>query len=141
MNPYEIIKTVNQRTDNAFEWKEGTLYPWLHRLEGEGLIQSRWVEADSGRQRKYYRITRRGLATLAERKEEWTSFSRAVTALLLAQQRLRALLSFSIADVFGGMGSWNDMAFDGEDETRYQEVTEKLYAALRSFFVSNVLNQ
>lgn len=82
---YEIIKTVNQRTGNAFEWKEGTLYPWLHRLEGDGLIQSRWVEADSGRQRKYYRITKRGLATLAERKEEWTSFSKAVNALLLAQ--------------------------------------------------------
>lgn len=82
---YEIIKTVNQRTANAFEWKEGTLYPWLHRLEGEGLIQSRWAEGDSGRQRKYYSITKRGQATLAARKEEWTSFSKAVNALLLAQ--------------------------------------------------------
>ena len=57
------------------------------------------------------------------------------------EQRLRALLSFSIADVFGGMGSWNDMVFDGEDQARYQEVTEKLYAVHRSFFVSDVLNQ
>jgi PadR family transcriptional regulator, regulatory protein PadR len=81
---YEIIKAVNQRTDNLFEWKEGTLYPWLHRLEGERLIQSRWVEVDSGRQRKYYQITKRGLAALVERKEEWAAFSQAVNALLLA---------------------------------------------------------
>ena len=79
---YEIIKVVNERTDNAFAWKEGTLYPWLHRLEGEGLIQSRWVEAETGRQRKYYRITRRGLAALNEKTTEWTAFSRAVNALL-----------------------------------------------------------
>jgi DNA-binding PadR family transcriptional regulator len=82
---YEIIKTVNQRTGNIFDWKEGTLYPWLHRLEGEGLIRSRWVEADSGRQRKYYRITKRGLAALSERKDEWAAFSKAVNALLLTQ--------------------------------------------------------
>ena len=83
---YEIIKTVNQRTGNVFDWKEGTLYPWLHRLEGDGLIQSRWREADSGRQRKYYRITKRGLAALTTRKDEWASFSKAVNALLLVAQ-------------------------------------------------------
>ena len=82
---YEIIKTVNQRTNNVFEWKEGTLYPWLHRLEGEGLIQSRWVEAESGRNRKYYRITKKGLGALESKKSEWASFSKAVNALLLAQ--------------------------------------------------------
>lgn len=82
---YEIIKTVNQRTNNVFEWKEGTLYPWLHRLEGDGLIQSRWVEADTGRNRKYYRITKKGLAELASLKTEWSHFSKAVNALLLTQ--------------------------------------------------------
>lgn len=82
---YEIIKTVNQRTDNVFEWKEGTLYPWLHRLEGEGLIQSRWAEGDSGRQRKYYKITKKGVGALMSRKSEWASFTKAVNALLLVQ--------------------------------------------------------
>ena len=82
---YELLKIVNERTQNVFEWKEGTLYPCLHRLEGNGLIQSRWGEADSGRQRKYYRITRRGLAALTERKTEWTAFAKAVNALLMAQ--------------------------------------------------------
>jgi len=82
---YELLKIVNERTKRIFEWKEGTLYPCLHRLEGDGLIQSRWDEADSGRQRKYYRITKRGQAALAERKQEWTAFAKAVNALLMAQ--------------------------------------------------------
>ena len=84
MYGYEIIKVVNQRTDEAFAWKEGTLYPWLHRLEQEGLIRSRWEESGNGRQRKYYQITRRGTAALRERTAEWTAFSRAVNAVLLA---------------------------------------------------------
>jgi PadR family transcriptional regulator PadR len=54
-------------------------------LEGDKLIQSRWVEADSGRQRKYYHITKRGLAALAERKDQWATFSKALNALLLVQ--------------------------------------------------------
>ena len=81
---YEIIRVVNERTDNAFAWKEGTLYPWLHRLEAEGLIQSRWVESEAGRQRKYYRITRRGAAALQAKTSEWTKFAEAVNAVLLA---------------------------------------------------------
>ena len=81
---YEIIRVVNERTDNAFAWKEGTLYPWLHRLEGEGLIQSRWAESEAGRPRKYYRITRRGATALREKTAEWTTFSGAVSAVLLA---------------------------------------------------------
>lgn len=84
MYGYEIIKVVNQRTDNVFAWKEGTLYPWLHRLESGGLISSEWVAADTGRQRKYYRITRKGQAMLTEKTAEWATFSKAVSALLLA---------------------------------------------------------
>ena len=83
MYGYEIIKVVNQRTDNAFAWKEGTLYPWLHRLEGDGLISSEWVAADNGRQRKYYRISRKGQSLLTEKTAEWAAFSKAVNALLL----------------------------------------------------------
>jgi hypothetical protein len=56
------------------------------------------------------------------------------------ERRLRALLSFSIADVLGGMGSWNDMVFAVEEEQRYEKATAHLYAALRSFLVADVLN-
>lgn len=83
MYGYEIIKIVNERTDNAFEWKEGTLYPWLHRLEGEGLIRGEWQVAPSGRRRKYYALTRRGRTAMVRKIEEWQAVSTAVNALLL----------------------------------------------------------
>jgi len=84
MYGYQIIKVVNERTNNAFQWKEGTLYPWLHRLEGDGVITSKWTESETGRRRKYYELTRRGLAMLDEKTAEWRAFSTAVSAMLLA---------------------------------------------------------
>ena len=84
MYGYQIIKVVNERTDNAFEWKEGTLYPWLHRLEGDQMVSSRWGESDTGRKRKYYAITPRGEACLREKVIEWEHFSAAVNVLLFS---------------------------------------------------------
>lgn len=84
MYGYELIKTANERTNNALQWKEGTLYPWLHRLEADGLIRGEWSVAESGRQRKYYHITRQGRAALAKTVNEWVSLSTAVNAILLS---------------------------------------------------------
>lgn len=80
---YEIVKVVNTRTNGRFEWKEGTLYPTLHRLEAEKLIKAEWREADTGKRRKYYLLTRRGETELAKRKEAWTAFSEAVSMFLI----------------------------------------------------------
>ncbi len=84
MYGYELIKVVNERTQNALQWKEGTLYPWLHRLEADGLVRGEWGVAESGRQRKYYHITRKGAAALEKTVHEWVSLSSAVNAILLA---------------------------------------------------------
>ena len=83
MYGYEIIKEVNQRTGNVLAWKEATLYPWLHRLEQQGLVQSEWVQNPGERKRKYYAVTRKGLATLKQQTEEWSALNGAVTAILL----------------------------------------------------------
>ena len=83
MYGYEIVKVVNDRTNGAFQWKEGTLYPCLHQLEADGLVSSTWREAPTGKQRKYYRITRTGRAELAKRREVWREFSTTVNALLM----------------------------------------------------------
>jgi len=87
MYGYEIVKVVNARTNGRFEWKEGTVYPTLHRLEADGMLVSQWQEVPSetgpGRKRKYYSITGRGLAELARRSEEWRQFSAAVNACLM----------------------------------------------------------
>ena len=83
MYGYEIIKVVNQETDNEFQWKEGTLYPCLHRLESGNLITSEWITGDTSRPRKYYSITKKGAATLEKKVGEWSTFSQSVNALLL----------------------------------------------------------
>jgi DNA-binding PadR family transcriptional regulator len=53
------------------EWTDGMLYPVLHRLERLGHVEARWEVAESGRRRKYYRITSRGRAQLAEERRQW----------------------------------------------------------------------
>ena len=82
MYGYEILKEVNQRTGNVLAWKEATLYPWLHRLESDGLIRSEWRTGSTGRQRKYYGLTRRGTAALETKVMEWQSLSHAVSTIL-----------------------------------------------------------
>jgi DNA-binding PadR family transcriptional regulator len=53
------------------EWTDGMLYPVLHRLERLGHIKARWEVAESGRRRKYYRITPQGRAQLGEERRQW----------------------------------------------------------------------
>ena len=53
---FEIVKVVNERTGGRFRWKEGTLYPCLHRLEAMGMVKSVWREAPNGKKRKRKKI-------------------------------------------------------------------------------------
>ena len=83
MYGYEIVKIVNARTGGRFEWREGTLYPALHKLEADRMLTSKWQETQTGKNRKYYTITRKGLAELTRRAQEWKEFSLAVNACIL----------------------------------------------------------
>ena len=87
MYGYEIVKRVNEQTNGRLEWKEGTLYPTLHRLEARRWVKAKWAEVPSGstnsRKRKYYHVTRSGLAELRRRKKEWQEFAVAVNAIVL----------------------------------------------------------
>jgi DNA-binding PadR family transcriptional regulator len=83
MYGYEIVKTVNARTNGRFEWREGSLYPALHKLEADKLLTSTWKESETGKKRKYYFITQKGLSELKKRSVEWKEFSLAVNACLL----------------------------------------------------------
>jgi PadR family transcriptional regulator, regulatory protein PadR len=68
---YEILKRVRELSGGRMEWTDGMLYPVLHRLERLGHVEARWVVAETGRKRKYYRITTRGRAQLAEEHRQW----------------------------------------------------------------------
>lgn len=68
---YAIIQKVRQVSQNRVTWTDGMLYPVLHRLEEAGLVTSRWEMAETGRRRKYYRLTEAGRAELARLLEQW----------------------------------------------------------------------
>ena len=68
---YAILKRVRELSGGQMEWTDGMLYPVLHRLERLGHVEARWEVAESGRRRKYYSITSRGRAQLAEERRQW----------------------------------------------------------------------
>lgn len=68
---YAIIQRVRELSGGRIEWTDGMLYPVLHRLERLGHVEARWETAESGRKRKYYRITPGGRAQLAAEREQW----------------------------------------------------------------------
>ena len=82
MYGYQMITELARRSDKTFELKEGTLYPILHTLEAEGLVTVREREAETGRMRKYYRVTRKGLKALEEKRAEWSLFTETVNAII-----------------------------------------------------------
>ena len=81
MYGYQIIRELEKRSQGYFKFKEGTLYPVLHRMEGEGLIAAEWRVLDSGRQRKYYAITPKGAKALVEKRAEWRELLNAVAMI------------------------------------------------------------
>jgi PadR family transcriptional regulator PadR len=68
---YAILQRVRDLSGGRMEWTDGMLYPVLHRLERLGLVKARWEVAESGRRRKYYRITSEGRSQLAEERRQW----------------------------------------------------------------------
>lgn len=82
MYGYQMTKTLELLSDQTFTLKEGTLYPILHRLEKEGMVESYLEDTLAARKRKYYRITEEGLKLLAGKKAEWDLFSSAINKVI-----------------------------------------------------------
>lgn len=68
---YAILKRVRELSGGQLAWTDGMLYPVLHRLERLGYVKARWEVAESGRRRKYYRITPQGRAQLVDECQQW----------------------------------------------------------------------
>jgi DNA-binding PadR family transcriptional regulator len=68
---YAIIKRVEELSEGEMQWTDGMLYPVLHRLERGGYVDATWGQSESGRRRKYYRLTKRGMAELEEQRRQW----------------------------------------------------------------------
>ena len=82
MYGYLIINELERRSQGYFKFKEGTLYPALHRLEKAGLIVGKWQTLPSGRQRRYYYITDKGHRLLAVKRSQWQDFLTAMNLII-----------------------------------------------------------
>ncbi len=78
---YALIQRVRDLSGGRIEWTEGMLYPVLHWMEKEHLIESEWREAETGRRRKYYRLRKEGRKELQMEKERWMSVHETLTKL------------------------------------------------------------
>ena len=75
---YAILKRVSELSGGRLEWSDGMLYPVLHRLERLGYIAGKWQKAESGRRRRYYRITPQGREQLAAERRQWQTVDAAL---------------------------------------------------------------
>lgn len=76
---------IASRLAKGIDMGEGTIYPLMRRLQADGLVDTYLVESPSGPPRKYYRLTDAGRASFAAQKAEWTTFTKAVDAILGAE--------------------------------------------------------
>lgn len=78
---YALISGLRDRSLGTFDLPEGTVYPALHRLERDGLVESEW-DTTMARPRRIYRLTPAGMAALAAKRREWRTFARGMQAVL-----------------------------------------------------------
>lgn len=82
MYGYQMIVELARRSDCTFDMKEGTLYPILHGLEKDGVVEAYMQEAPTGRMRKYYHLTKKGAERLRTEEAAWQAYAGAVNAVL-----------------------------------------------------------
>ncbi len=82
MYGYEILVSLADRGDGQFQFKQGTLYPLLYRLEREGWISAEWETPERGKKRKVYSLTKDGRAVQKTRASEWARFTKSVNSIL-----------------------------------------------------------
>jgi DNA-binding PadR family transcriptional regulator len=82
---YAILRRISQLSGGELDWTEGLLYPLLHRLERLGYVESSWEAGTGARRRKYYRITDKGVAELAEQRRQWDAVVDALKGIWLGR--------------------------------------------------------
>ena len=76
---YELSRLIESRSRGTLSFNVSSLYPLLHRMAERGWITGMWVESESERRRRYYRITRKGRAVLVEQRASWLEFVKAIS--------------------------------------------------------------
>jgi PadR family transcriptional regulator PadR len=93
---YAILRRINELSGGELDWTEGLLYPLLHRIERLGYVESSWQSVAGERRRKYYRITNKGLAELAEQRRQWDTVVDALEEIWLGLGDFRPLTAIPL---------------------------------------------
>ncbi len=89
MYGYELVEALSRRTEGVLAMGQSTLYPLLYNLESKGLVRTKWREAASGRHRKYYALTRKGVAQLQAYRKQWRGLVGAMQGIGLIESDTR----------------------------------------------------
>jgi PadR family transcriptional regulator PadR len=82
LHGYAIAQRLQQVSRDVVQVQQGTLYPALHRLENKGLLAAEWKLSDTGREAKFYRLTRKGRAHLEQETASWNRLTKAIGLIL-----------------------------------------------------------
>jgi len=79
---YAIAQRLQRISNHVIQVRQGSLYPALHRLDNRGLLVAEWRQSDTGRDAKYYSLTKKGRAELERERVSWRKFTRAINVVL-----------------------------------------------------------
>jgi transcriptional regulator len=79
---YAIAQRLQQMSRDVLQVQQGSLYPALHRLEKRGWLKAEWASTDTGREARFYTLTKRGRTQLAEQREAWDRLSTAIAGVM-----------------------------------------------------------
>lgn len=82
MHGWAVARRIQQVSDEVLQVTQGALYPALHRLEQQGWLKSEWRPTETGREAKFYALTRAGRAQLEREMTQWDRLSNAVRAVI-----------------------------------------------------------
>jgi PadR family transcriptional regulator, regulatory protein PadR len=82
MHGYGIAQSIQQVSDEVLRVEEGSLYPALHRLELDGMIDSEWGQSANNRRAKYYRLSAQGRKQLVKEANGWSRVARAIARVM-----------------------------------------------------------
>jgi DNA-binding PadR family transcriptional regulator len=86
MHGFEVLRWISDATSGELLPEEGALYPALHRMERRRWLRSNWGVSEKGRRAKYYEITTRGRAALANATRDWARYVNAVGKVVIAEE-------------------------------------------------------
>ena len=86
LHGYGIAQRLQQLSRDVVQVQQGSLYPALHRLENKGFLASEWKDSDTGREAKFYRLTRKGRAAMDAEEANWRRLAEAIGLILATSE-------------------------------------------------------